>query len=387
MKMTPALFVALCSVVFLASAASAQVTKGVAKLSTTSFGTDLNIAGYVTFTLSADGNVTVEANITGELGSQAYAMHVHQYGDLTNKTTGSSAGTHFAGAGSATHGCPPSLERHEGDMGNWTAVSGVIQMSKTLDLLQLTDINSIIGRAVVLHAGEDDCGQPTGHAGNFLAVGVIGIPNVAGNAATNGDTTAKSAVVVLEPTANCNESCSGTVWITVEDEGVRVVAEVAGLELNSKHGFHIHTYGDLSSTDGSSVGSHWNPTGAKHHVPETTPRHVGDLGNIQSYDSATGLAHFNYTTTNIPDVHSLLGRAVAIHSGKDHGSGYGCDQAGTSGKRIMVGVIGLAHPSTVPSPVPIAVDNTFANEDCTARPSSAHSLTAPLAALLGYLRA
>jgi hypothetical protein len=125
-----------------------------------------------------------------------------------------------------------------------------------------------------------------------------------------------------------------------------VVAEVAGLELNSKHGFHIHTvrpphafvvlfyyycyyyyflvlieyfsifflspqqYGDLSSTDGSSVGSHWNPTGAKHHVPETTPRHVGDLGNIQSYDSATGLAHFNYTTTNIPDVHSLLGRAV-----------------------------------------------------------------------------
>jgi hypothetical protein len=94
-------------------------------------------------------------------------------------------------------------------------VSGVIQMSKTLDLLQLTDIkyvrthththtrhrtrtrmecektkvrwvvSSIIGRAVVLHAGEDDCGQPTGHAGNFLAVGVIGIPNVAGNAATS----------------------------------------------------------------------------------------------------------------------------------------------------------------------------------------------------------
>jgi hypothetical protein len=62
-------------------------------------------------------------------------------------------------------------------------------------------------------------------------------------------------------------------------------------------------------------------------------------------------------------------------------------RSGTSGKRIMVGVIGLAHPSTVPSPVPITVDNTFANADCTARPSSAHGLTAPLAALLGYLRA
>jgi hypothetical protein len=37
-------------------------------------------------------------------------------------------------------------------------------------------------------------------------------------APVDADTTAKSAVVVLEPTANCNESCSGTVWITVEDE-------------------------------------------------------------------------------------------------------------------------------------------------------------------------
>jgi hypothetical protein len=33
------------------------IAKGVAKLSTTSFGKDLNISGYVTFTLSADGNV------------------------------------------------------------------------------------------------------------------------------------------------------------------------------------------------------------------------------------------------------------------------------------------------------------------------------------------
>jgi hypothetical protein len=39
-----------------------------------------------------------------------------QYGDKTNMTTGSSAGTHYAGGGAATHNCPPSDERHEGDM-------------------------------------------------------------------------------------------------------------------------------------------------------------------------------------------------------------------------------------------------------------------------------
>jgi hypothetical protein len=75
---------------------------------------------------------------------------------------------------------------------------------------------------------------------------------------------------------------------------------------------------------------------------------------------------------------------VAIHSSNDHGAGYGCDQAGTSGKRIMVGVIGLANPATVVTSVPIAVSHAFANEDCTERPntSAASSLAAPLAALL-----
>jgi hypothetical protein len=72
---------------------------------------------------------------------------------------------------------------------------------------------------------------------------------------------------------------------------------------------------------------------------------------IQSYDSSSGLAYYDATTTNIPNVNSLLGRAVrsnplllhfyfyfyvkcwfsiqvAIHSGRDHGAGQNCDQAG-----------------------------------------------------------
>jgi Cu-Zn family superoxide dismutase len=46
----------------------------------------------------------------------------------------------------------------------------------------LTGINSVVGRAVVVHAGEDDLGKgghsdslTTGHAGGRLACGVIGI--------------------------------------------------------------------------------------------------------------------------------------------------------------------------------------------------------------------
>jgi Cu/Zn superoxide dismutase len=49
-----------------------------------------------------------------------------------------------------------------------------------------------------------------------------------------------TAVAVLQPTSNCNAGCSGTVWLTDTPQGVQVVASVAGLKLNTKHGFHIH---------------------------------------------------------------------------------------------------------------------------------------------------
>lgn len=49
-------------------------------------------------------------------------------------------------------------------------------------LLSLIGANSVIGRAVVVHAGEDDLGKgghddslTTGHAGGRVACGVIGI--------------------------------------------------------------------------------------------------------------------------------------------------------------------------------------------------------------------
>ena len=50
------------------------------------------------------------------------------------------------------------------------------------EFLQFSGENSVIGRAVVVHAGEDDLGKggfpdskTTGHAGGRLACGVIGI--------------------------------------------------------------------------------------------------------------------------------------------------------------------------------------------------------------------
>lgn len=64
-------------------------------------------------------NVTV---VVSGLGSRtSVAIHVHQFGDLTSPNgDGVSAGGHWVGPGSSTHGCPPSVTRHAGDMGSWT---------------------------------------------------------------------------------------------------------------------------------------------------------------------------------------------------------------------------------------------------------------------------
>jgi Cu/Zn superoxide dismutase len=62
---------------------------------------------------------------------------------------------------------------------------------------------------------------------------------------------------------------------------IRVRVSVSGLKPSSKHGFHIHTLGDL--TKGCmSAGGHWNPFNAPHgahqqplHVPAVTRFQAG----------------------------------------------------------------------------------------------------------------
>ena len=66
-------------------------------------------------------------------------------------------------------------------MGNIVSDGKVAKMDYVDTFLEMTGINSIIGRAVVVHADEDDLGKgghgdskTTGHAGNRLACCVIG---------------------------------------------------------------------------------------------------------------------------------------------------------------------------------------------------------------------
>ncbi|KAJ8975456.1 hypothetical protein NQ317_000705 [Molorchus minor] len=92
------------------------------------------------------------------------------------------AGGHF-NPHNLTHGAPEDETRHVGDLGNIVADSrGEAHVDITDSFIDLEGEHSIIGRAVVVHAGEDDLGKggnaeslKTGNAGGRVACGVIGI--------------------------------------------------------------------------------------------------------------------------------------------------------------------------------------------------------------------
>src|ERR1041384_7839837 len=128
----------------------------------------------------------------------------------------------------------------------------------------------------------------------------------------------KQAVAVLHPTTG--NKCHGVVKFMQEGDSVKVVADLEGLKPGQKHAFHIHQYGDCSSGDGMSAGGHYNPENHPHALPasDNTPRHAGDLGNVQANDE--GKAHYEITVNNISIAgtkNPIIGRGVIVHAKPD----------------------------------------------------------------------
>ncbi len=132
-----------------------------------------DVHGIINFT-AVEGGVRVVADVTG-LTPGKHGFHIHQFGDCS-KLDGKSAGGHFNPEG-VNHGGPTASVRHVGDMGNLVAdENGVAHLDAVDKLLSFSGKHSIIGRGIVIHAGEDDLtSQPTGAAGARVACGVIGI--------------------------------------------------------------------------------------------------------------------------------------------------------------------------------------------------------------------
>jgi superoxide dismutase, Cu-Zn family len=130
-----------------------------------------NVNGTVTFTKEA-GGMHIVAEING-LTPGDHGFHIHEKGDCSAPDA-SSAGGHFNPTAQqhAGHDAP---QRHAGDLGNLTAdASGKARIDRVDSVLSFDGTNSIVGKAVVVHAKKDDLKtQPSGDSGARVACGVI----------------------------------------------------------------------------------------------------------------------------------------------------------------------------------------------------------------------
>lgn len=145
--------------------------------------------------------------------------------------------------------------------------------------------------------------------------------------------TGKVAHANLKPTKD--NKVNGKVTFIQLDKGVKVIADVDGLT-PGEHGFHIHEFGDCSAPDGSSAGGHYNPTNSIHAGPEDTPRHVGDLGNLEA--GTDGQAHYERVDyiLQLSGDQSIIGKSVIVHEDRDD---FVSQPTGNAGARQACGVI------------------------------------------------
>lgn len=129
--------------------------------------------GLVQF--SAGEEMVSIAGTIGGLPPGEHGFHIHERGDCSAPDA-SSAGDHF-NPDDNPHGSPrdPADQRHVGDLGNVTAdADGDADIAMEHAEMQLEGADSIIGKAVVVHADPDDFeSQPSGNAGDRLGCGVI----------------------------------------------------------------------------------------------------------------------------------------------------------------------------------------------------------------------
>lgn len=148
------------------------------------------------------------------------------------------------------------------------------------------------------------------------------------------------AIAVIHPTEG--NTVRGVVRFSQAGNRLTIVAEIEGLVPDSRHGFHIHEFGDFSSPDAKSAGGHYNPEGKNHGGPTDAERHAGDLGNLQA--DSEGKAHYIRTVDNISVdglPNPILGRGVVVHGGEDD---LVSQPTGNAGPRIGFGVIGVTGP-------------------------------------------
>lgn len=164
-------FASLFCFVFAGSSA-ALAASATAHLEGTAQGS--NLSGKVEFEETAEG-LKIQASVFN-VPPGKHGFHIHEFGSCAD--SGKAAGGHF-NPENAPHGLLAKdgfTRAHAGDLGNIeVSAEGGGQLDEALiSGLSLTSGKyNVTGKAVILHAKEDDFGQPVGNAGDRIGCGII----------------------------------------------------------------------------------------------------------------------------------------------------------------------------------------------------------------------
>ena len=126
-----------------------------------------------------------DLNLRVEKPNSIHALHIHEYGNLSQGCK--KVGGHF-NPYDRNHGTYllPDRERHVGDLINnvESDSQGLIELTFCDDLVMLYGSDSVFGRTLVIHSGEDDLGLGgdeesliTGNAKGRMGCAIIGRDN------------------------------------------------------------------------------------------------------------------------------------------------------------------------------------------------------------------
>lgn len=154
------------------------------------------------------------------------------------------------------------------------------------------------------------------------------------------------------PAKGANTKVKGVVKITQMAIGGSSVIEIEleGLKPNTKHGIHIHEFGDIVTKGCDSAGAHFNPYRQTHGGPRDCIRHMGDLGNVKSDAKGKVKTKIGDPMVALIGVNSVIGRAFVVHALPDDlgkGTGKALKESkltGNAGPRLSCGVIVHGKP-------------------------------------------
>jgi Cu-Zn family superoxide dismutase len=150
---------------------------------------------------------------------------------------------------------------------------------------------------------------------------------------------ALAAVAELAPVPG--SAAHGTVTMTFQSGGVRVIADLEGLTPGA-HSFTILAASACAPADSLLPPAHFNPTAQPHGDGDASQRHLGDLGNVMA--DASGHAHFDRfdRSLTLEGPEAIVGHVLAAHARADQPT---VQPDGDAGPVVACGVIAL-RPTT-----------------------------------------